>query len=318
MGIVTLGCDGGAGSAELRPEGPPDVLAILAEPHPAPEIPTMVPLHCRYVSGILDYLAPREVDGVQVCPPTEAELSPDLGAEPLGFAIRIVFDELLAGDAVETLDCDLDDDGVDDEPLVCTGALDTALSITCVGERGGVVDLAYSGYYVPNGNRVTFPVGPSIYALPESPSTLPTGSECTLQLNDVIVDESGEPIPGDQTNYTFKIAELAIVETVPSDGARLEATDAAAFVFNANLDPAEVDITDVEVLDADGQAIFDYDMEIVGRDSTADAIQIHSILPDGFAPGQYTARVKAGVTLGEVNGGTTVLDTPFELRFTVD
>ena len=67
IGVLLLGCDGPSDDA-LRPEGPPDILAILAEPLPAPDEPEMSALYCRYVGGALDELAPREVDGSPVCP----------------------------------------------------------------------------------------------------------------------------------------------------------------------------------------------------------------------------------------------------------
>jgi hypothetical protein len=300
LGILTPACDEQQPSgSELRPEGPPEVVAIIGEAFLGPE----GALYCKYVSGQLDELAPREIDGMPFCPLTEAEMTEVEGLDPLGWGLRIVFDELLAGEAVETLDCDLDDCPLVAEPV----------ALECNG-----VPVPTEGYYVPNGNKESFPVGPSIQVIPDSPFTFPTGSECTIQLGDVIVDESGEPVPADQTSYTFEIAELALVEAIPSDGAVLDADGAATFVFNANLDPIAVDITDVEVLGGDGLPIFDYDMTIVGHSSTADAIEIHSILPDGFAPGQYTARVKAGVMLGEVNGGTTILDAPVEIHFSVE
>ena len=102
-----------------------------------------------------------------------------------------MFDELLDADRVETLDCtDIPDVGE-----ICSGSFaeTNPVSLSCDG-----AEVAYTGYYVPNGNRVTYPLGPSIFVTPDPDSfAAPTGSTCTLTLDpSKIVDKDGVPVGG--------------------------------------------------------------------------------------------------------------------------
>src|SRR5262245_58064970 len=125
LGLAAAACSDTEVKTDLRPAGNPDVLAVLSQ--------SQVDLleqavYCRYVNGKLDPKAPTFVGnpldgGSTVCPDDQADFAPE-GASNFGFGIRVMFDELLNGDSVETLDCDLDDDGATDDPLICQGTLD--------------------------------------------------------------------------------------------------------------------------------------------------------------------------------------------------
>jgi hypothetical protein len=95
LGILATGCFSEPDlKTGLRPEGPPEVLAVLLN-----ETPTF----CKYVNGVLDEKGPGLVQGSIVCPDEQAMFEP-VGASPTGWNMRIMFDELLNGDAVETLE----------------------------------------------------------------------------------------------------------------------------------------------------------------------------------------------------------------------
>ncbi|MCC6623987.1 MAG: hypothetical protein IT385_22205 [Deltaproteobacteria bacterium] len=300
-------------AAELRPEGPPDVLAVLAMSDGDEEA-----LWCRYVGGALDAHAPGvvEVDGVDtvVCPPSAVDFEP-AAASSFGFGLRIMFDELLDADRVETLDCDLDDDGVDDDPLVCEGSLDDTrpLTITC---GPGAARLDYTGYYVPNGNRASFPVGPSIVVVPDADALVfPTGTDCDIHLNDTVVDKSGERVDPSQADIPFRLADLAVIETEPRSGA-LDPSGAAAFIFNAHLDPTAFDASEVvEVVDDAGQPVEELDVGIGRTHHDADTIVVAPRTT--WRPGAYTARIAPGADILEKNGGTYTATTPVEIPFVV-
>jgi hypothetical protein len=140
LGLAVAACSTPEIQTDLRPAGPPDVLAVLAQ---SQVDLTESAVYCRYVNGKLDPKAPAFVGdpltgGAVMCPEDQADFAPaagfNLGASNFGFGIRVMFDELLDGDAVETLDCDLDDDGATDVPLVCAGSFETTqpLSISCM------------------------------------------------------------------------------------------------------------------------------------------------------------------------------------------
>lgn len=318
FGFAVAACSSPEIKTDLRPAGAPEVLSVLAQS----QIDLIEDaVYCKYVNGTLDPKAPAFVGdpltgGHVVCPPTEAEFEP-LGASNFGFGIRVMFDELLNGDRVETLDCDLDDDGETDDPLVCQGSLDATqpLTITCMN-GGSPVELDYTGYYVPNGNRVTFPVGPSIYALPDtSVAPFPTGTACTLTIEDNVVDKTGDAVPADQRTINFNMQDLALVAVDPSPGAVVSPLGAAAFIFNAPMDDGSLDAaTEVELTTAAGAAV-PYDAVIDDGLAFGDAIYV---FPTGtWRPGDYSARIRPGASFAEVNGGTIEFAAEEKVDFSV-
>jgi hypothetical protein len=51
---------------------------------------------------------------------------------------------------------------------------------------------------------------------------------------------------------------------------------------------------------------------------TTDGIFLVSTAAGGFAPGEYTARLKSGAMFTEVNGGTVTLTENVDVRFVVE
>lgn len=321
LGFAAVACSDPEIRTDLRPDGPPEVLALLAQ--------SQVDLgetavFCKYDGETLDPKAPGFVGdpvtgGSVVCPPTRAEFTAgNTGAPNFAFAIRVMFDELLEGDKVETLDCVTGDDGIE----ICSGSLATTqpLGITC-GAAGSETVLPYEGYYVPNGNRVSFPVGPSIYALPDFDGTaFATGTPCRVTIDGTKVqDKEGNSVDAGQSAIDFSFAELALIGVEPPDGngVVIQPSGAAEFIFNASIDDASLDpATEVRLVDANGTVV-PFAAEVDDFNATADAIYVY---PTGtWRPGTYTASITAGASFMEVNGGTidfaAAESTTFDVAF---
>ncbi|HUQ05570.1 MAG TPA: hypothetical protein VM261_23870 [Kofleriaceae bacterium] len=275
------------------------------------------PFFCRYVGGVKDDKAPGFViDAIlgsqTVCPDEMGDFAAT-DVDPRGYGIRVMFDELLDGDAVETLDCD--DDGV------CVGSLATTQPVTF---NCGATAVEYDGYYVPNGNNTTFPLGPSLVIYPTA-YEVQTGTECTLTMTDVIRDHSGDHVEAAEASLDFRIADFEFTGTDPEDAADvtdrevLDPDGAVAFIFNAEIDPTSVTAADFEVINTDTSAVITGTAAAVDDvNATGDAILVGHASMAGFPAGNYTARLKAGASFTEINGGTITLDEAVEVRFVVE
>jgi hypothetical protein len=319
-GILMTGClSDPTLKTGLRPEGPPEVLAVLAvEPNVTNH---EGPAFCKYVGAELDDKGPGFVQGATICPRLASDFEAE-GLVPLGWDIRIVFDELLNGDAVEELDCDRNDDGEEDDPLICEGHIANTqpVTLTC----GGAV-IGYDGYYYPNGNKESFPVGPSLYVTPD-PVVLgfPTGTDCNITINAVVVDKSGVGVaPGtDSSTFALRLQDLAVFQTDPVDADDLADREViapdrpVAFGFNANLDDASVTVADVALLDGAGAPIGTVDVFVDSFNGASDGVFIGSTVD--LAPGNYTARLVSGATFTEMNGGSVTLTENIDVRFVVE
>ncbi|HVV86453.1 MAG TPA: Ig-like domain-containing protein [Kofleriaceae bacterium] len=282
-------------------------------------------LRCKYVDGKKDPKAPGFVGdpitgGSVVCPDNESDFTPAtvdprlVDGQP--WAVRIMFDELLDGDRVETLDCDSEG--------VCQGTLSETRPVTLkCGDTSiryyenpsddpdtQAID-RYRSFYVPNGNNVTFPLGPSIYVQPKPEELVfPTGSMCSITIDPTkVVDKDGNPPPDGDLVTNFQIAPLTLLAIDPADAATPatispdpNTAGAAAFVFNATLDEKSVDPEAFTIDGPEGPvptAVF-----VDGYNVDGDAIYV---LPDTdtgiFQPGMYTVTM-APTQLAEVNGGT--------------
>lgn len=351
LGLAATACGEPEIRTDLRPEGPPDVLAVLVQSplvldfNPSPQDPFVVEpaAYCKYVGGQLDPKAPTFVGdpifgGDIICPDAEADFEAGtLEPRPLNtlaangqiigqqyWGIRVMFDELLQADRVETLDCE----DIPDVGEICSGSFaeTNPVTLTCAG-----TEMPYTGYYVPNGNRVTYPLGPSIYVTPDPDSmTAPTGSTCTLTLDpDKLVDKDGEPVPAADTSFDVQIADLMLmlVDPAPGDDAVISpdpaAAGAAAFVFNANLAYDEefqsaVDPDMFQLFDSEGNAIPTW--TFVGAywsGGLTDAVYVFPDTATGiFLPGEYTATMNPG-TIAEQNGGTLTITEAVSTSFAV-
>jgi hypothetical protein len=322
LGLTAAACGDPDLNTELRSAGPPDVLAVLAQ---SPLDLGEAAVKCRYVDGKRDEKAPGFVGdpitgGSVVCPEDEAEFTAaTVDARVIDdapWALRVMFDELLDGDKVETLICD-EDSGT------CEGSLAETQPVTL---RCGDTVVPYSGYYVPNGNNVTFPLGPSIYIRPDPAAlTFPTGSMCTLTLDpDKITDKDGNSVTTEDQAFTFQIADLALIAVDPAEGddAILSpdpvTAGAVAFVFNASLDDAEIDPAAFQLTDESGAdiptTIF---VDAYNAAGLTDAVYVIPDTDTGiFLPGDYTATMKP-TEITEVNGGKLTVTEAEVTHFSV-
>jgi hypothetical protein len=254
VGVLALGaCTDPVANTDLRPDGPPDVLAVLVENDAAGGL-----LEAATFCKINDEKRPGLVgtpDGAvhQICPAKltcgagdDASCTADQAtvtdAAPQGWYVRVMFDELLDPN-VEELVPVLDASGADTGTFSGTIANTRPVTLQCQSSTGGaLVDVPYDGYYSPSGNAVTWPLGPSIVIKPLDPETVGADSECQVTLKDTIKDKSGELVPAAERGpFKFKIAGIKVLSVAPADGDVLDPFDAGMDVlFNTKIDPASM------------------------------------------------------------------------------
>lgn len=345
---------------DLRPEGDPEILTVMQ--HSGVDF-SETAVYCHYVNGTRDVNAPGFVGdpilgGSIICPEAQsdfvaADLDPRvIPDDGVNWAVRVQFDELL-DPSVEQLKMDIEVPDPNDptatiiqtvpcDPEVgtCYGTIaDTnPVRLTC-GATNTVI--GYDGYYVPNGNRDTFPLGPSLFVNPSlddlALAAFPTGTPCKLAINDNVVDKDGNKVPTMQNSFDLKIADLALLDIFPADHAdaaaqsNVSGTGFVVFSFNAGIDDTTLDPTDIELLNSDGsvndEAQIFVDDSAVDNDAAielGDGIYIlggHVGATDAthpyFVAGSYTARLTAGAMLAEINGGTMTNTAEQKTRFKV-
>jgi hypothetical protein len=219
LGVLASGCDDPELNTDLRPEGPPDVLAVLVMTDAETQLYEAA-TYCRPNDekrpgrvGLPDFTTQ------QVCPDDlSAGVDPVTNAYPDGWYIRIMFDELLDA-SIETLTEIIDDEG--DPTGVFRGSIRAANPVTLQCRsvtNNAFVNVDYDGYYSPAGNRVTWPVGPSLVIKPNDPTLVATGKECQISLNASIVDKQGVPVAAEQRGpYTFSLSPISVLYTDPTD-----------------------------------------------------------------------------------------------------
>jgi hypothetical protein len=234
---------------DLRPSGPPEVLAVLASDDADGAGIVETATYCKTGDDKRPGLIPANPDGpAQVCPDDLSKGTDEVtDTNPVDWYVRIQFDELLNPDVEDLV------------PIQPTGlsagtlANSQPVTLTCGG-----VNVPYDGYYNPSGNAYTWPVGPSLFIAPNDSSKIATGTECEVALKpDVVADKDGEHVPAAQLGpYKFKIAPLALVSanpTAPKDPAKptqISPTKALVLTFNALIDVASLDPTKVTIHDA--------------------------------------------------------------------
>jgi hypothetical protein len=242
--LLAVGCDDPELNTELRPEGDPEVLAVLVLTDAAFQLSEQATF-CKTGDELRPNLVGLPDFTTQtVCPDTLSEgVDPVATAYPDGWYIRIMFDELLDPSIEELTEIIDADTGLPTGTF--TGSIIGAnpVSLQCQSVTNNeLVNVDYDGYYSPSGNRVTWPVGPSLVIKPNDPGLVATGKECQVTLNDTIVDKEGRAVPSAQRGpYTFKIAPVTIIATDPTDADPLdEATTPmptevdALYLSNAN------------------------------------------------------------------------------------
>lgn len=237
-GVFALGaCTDPEQNTDLRPDGDPEVLAVLVMNDAANKLVESA-TYCApndkkrpAIVGLPDFTAP------EVCP---ADLSkgadPVTNAYPDGWYVRIMFDELL-DPSIEELTEILDPDtGEGTDTYTGSIANTRPVKLECESVGGGFVPVEYDGYYSPAGNAVTWPLGPSLVIKPNEPKSIATGKSCRVTLNDNITDKSGNKVPTTQRGaYTFKVAPIQVIAIDPPDDPMGESPIDALQVINDNI-----------------------------------------------------------------------------------
>lgn len=160
-----------------------------------------------------------DVTTQQVCPADLSKGADEVTtAYPDGWYVRIMFDELL-DPSIETLTEIIDSDGNPTGNFEGSIAASHPVQLECGSVNGGTVGVDYDGYYQPAGNRVTWPVGPSLVIKPNNPKAIATNTECTLTINTSVVrDKSGVAVPDNEKGpFKFKVAPIQVIAIDPAD-----------------------------------------------------------------------------------------------------
>jgi hypothetical protein len=250
VAMLALGaCTDPTARTDLRPEGPPDVLAVLVLNDALGGLVESA-AYCKAgdekrpgLVGLPDFTTQ------QVCPEEiglqPAELS---NAAPEIWYVRIMFDELL-DPSVEDLIPVLDEN--DQETGVFNGTLRNTqpvkLECEVAGPSGSPVFVAvdYDGYYSPSGNAVTWPLGPSLVIKPLDPTIIPVDTRCRVEINSTVRDKSGEPVPADQRGpFHFRMASAEIISISPGPGERVNPEFGGVdLTFNVEVDASSISST---------------------------------------------------------------------------
>jgi hypothetical protein len=246
----------GAGAApdattDLRPAGPPEVLAVLMSDDASGDGIVETATFCKANDTKRPGLVPADPAGpTQICPEDLAMGVDEVtDTVPVGWYVRFQFDELLnpnIEDLLPIVDAQGNDSGTFSGSLANT----QPVTITCGG-----VNVPYDGFYNPSGNSFTWEVGPSLFITPNDTSTIAAGTECQVTLKaDVVADKDGNHVPADQLGpYKFKIAPLTLASTTPAppkDLAKpttISPTQAVTVTFNATIDVASLAVAEVVI-----------------------------------------------------------------------
>jgi hypothetical protein len=230
-------------------------------------------------------------------------------AVPIGWYLRVQFDELLNPDIEELLPIP------DSDLLQGSLAKSQPVVVSCAG-----ANVPYDGYYNPSGNSLTWPLGPSLFIQPLDDSTIPAGAECNLMIkSDVAADKDGEHVPAAQLGpYTFKIAPMAFVSTDPAPLAKgvtkpaaVAPEDPVLVSFNTRVDPASLTAAEVEIRQvangncADAGTVVTPTIDAADKDPTSIAIGVEGAPDDAAFLPETTYVIKflsASVSQAMVNG----------------
>lgn len=244
VGALLVGCAAPDQPTDLRKDGPPSVTSVVvmtdlstdADP-PAQSTGASRLIETATYCRIGDEKRPGivglpNITTTQVCPDdlTKAAVT-DKTAEgvPPAWYLRVVFDELLNPDVEELLPID---PALPDGPKYGTLINTQPVGLKCEG-----VDIDYDGYYAPNGNKVSWPLGPHLFILPLDPGAAKTGSTCEVTLGAMVTNKRGEKV-ANGASFTFKIAPMELRFSEPdytaddaADGSLEQATDTPVEFF---------------------------------------------------------------------------------------
>jgi len=213
IGALLVACEAPDQPTDLRKDGPPLItsVTVMSDLSAARIVETAT--FCRLnddkrpgLVGLPNFTTE------QVCPdelsePADQDGTAE-GAPPLWF-VRVVFDMLLDPTIEDLVPIDPSNPA---SPLRGTLRNTQPVTLRCNG-----ADVPYDGYYLPNGNRVSWPLGPDLFIQPNSAISVPTGATCEVTVKDMVVNKDGEGIPSsEKKSFTFKIAPMLLRSTNPA------------------------------------------------------------------------------------------------------
>jgi len=214
-------CSDPTQDTDLRPEGPPDVLAVLVMTDASSQLAEKATFCKANDKKRPELVGLPDATTSQICPEDFSKGADEVtNAYPDGWYVRVMFDELL-DPSIETLvdtttgmPCD-----TTDADTTCSGTIAAAhpVDLQCTSVVSGQpVGVSYDGYYSPGGNAVTWPLGPSLVIKPNDPKAIATNTECTLTLKDNITDKDGNAVRADQRGpFKFKVAPITVIALDP-------------------------------------------------------------------------------------------------------
>jgi hypothetical protein len=206
-------------NTQLRPEGPPEVLAVLVMADAVDHL-VETATFCKLnddkrpgLVGLPDFTTQQICDEDLSVGADEVE-----NAYPDGWYVRIMFDELLDPSVEELIEV-YDDAGQPTDTYYGTLVNTRPVILECESVTGsGMVNVDYDGYYSPAGNRLTWPLGPSLVIKPNDVSLIATNTKCQVTIKDSVRDKQGEVVPADQRGpYTFRTSPIEILYIEPFD-----------------------------------------------------------------------------------------------------
>ena len=313
-------CSAPTEHTDLRPDGPPEVLAILASDDPDGAGAVETATFCKAGDDKRPGLVPAALAGpTQVCPDDLTAGADEVtDTQPVDWYVRIQFDELLNPKIEDLLPIT---DAAGKPTGIFKGSLANTqpVTLTCGG-----VNVPYDGYYDPSGNSFTWPLGPSLFIQPNDTSTVATGSECQVTIkSDVAADKDGNNVPAAELGpYKFKIAPLALLSEDPAQPkdltkpATIDASKPLVLTFNAAMDVTSLDPTKVTIVDAvdcnSAASGTTHPAKVVADADSNQAIDVQdsgAAGTDAWLHGKtYIVTFPAGITVKDAGGGAGSFD----------
>lgn len=300
--LAVAACDEPEANTDLRPEGPPDVLAVLVFNDPIDGVIESA-TYCKPGDRKRpDFIGiPAFGLGTTVCPEGGAAVSELTDAYPNGWYVRIMFDELLDPDVEELVEI-IGSDGQPTDTFIGTIKNTQPVTLQCEGTNGVLTNVPYDGYYSPAGNAVTWPVGPSLVIRPTDPTIVPVESRCQVTLKPMIKDKQGNSVPtNDLSPFSFRIAPIQVIGITPANDSKVNPEIKGVDVsFNVEIDAA--------TLDLGTELRFDPPITNLTKvQASATDVFVYGDLLDSTA---YTFTVAPGTTVTDKCGKTSTLAGP--------
>jgi hypothetical protein len=256
--VFTVGaCSDPNLDTDLRPDGPPEVLAVLVMNDPAAQLRETATYCAPDDAKRPNLVGLPDFTTFEVCDQDKSVAAPMVtDAYPDNWYVRVMFDELLNPN-IEKLEEIIDPETGDGTGTYEGHIADThPVTLECESVNGGMINVEYDGYYSPSGNSITWPLGPSLVIKPNHPELVATNKMCQVTLTDAIKDKQGEKVPANELGpYAFQIAPITPIFLDPSDSGDPDAPteidalqvyyDNFYVQFNTdNMDPASIGCDD--------------------------------------------------------------------------